>query len=428
MNLTFSEINKQITKDTVTITSRLLSIKHDSKFVKGVFEKLPKKTKKMANLRCGLWYHQKFDSTCYFKSTDGHAYHWNFSTSRLNLNVVQEIIQNEIVAIVDSTRKGKLLPDSISKTIPIWAYVLNSVINKIGNRNWSFELDLPKGISKNEKSQIEDLIPKFIENFRNCGLDFESILLMQKPMKCFFVSPVHQFKEFEEDVSNLNFHPLILICASDPSFDEKTFSWRYIQGAGDDHQTWGKGLTPELFWKFEDEILEDEEFISEIIDEKNAKGAADKLQNYVKKLTQIGNTNLFIGSSICEIPSEYATIFCCIKPENKPEISLYVEISDSKKNKSLENNLNFAMEFIKEHIKSSKIAIICSTGNNESVCVACAALALFYNEKNNFDENGSKKLSKQYLRSNMSYISSFVTSATPSRNLMKQLNRYFLSK
>ena len=392
-------------------------------------------------MRCGLWYHPNFDSTCYFKSTDGHAYHWNFSTSRLNLNVIKEIIENEIVVIVDSTRKGKLLPDSITKTIPIWTFVVNSVLNSIGNKNWNFELDLPKGISKNEKLQIEELIPKFIDIFMNCGVDFESIVCLKKPMKCFFVSPLQKYERFDEDVSNLNFHPIILLSASDPSFDEKTFSWRYIQGAGDDHQTWGKGLTPQLFWKFENEILEDEDFIDEIIDEKNAKGSADKLQNFVMKLTQIGKSNIFIGSSFCDISDEYSTIFASIKPEKKPKSSIYVEISDSKKNKSLEKNLKLALDFIEENLKcDKKIAIICSTGNNESVCIACAALISFYDDKckkisiqilkvskDNFIEKPIKKPSKQSLRNKISYISSFITSATPSRNLMKQLNRYFLS-
>lgn len=36
--------------------------------------------------------------------------------------------------IVDSTRKGKRFPDSMSKTIPIWACVMNRAISNHKNR------------------------------------------------------------------------------------------------------------------------------------------------------------------------------------------------------------------------------------------------------------------------------------------------------
>lgn len=36
--------------------------------------------------------------------------------------------------IVDSTRKGKRFPDSMSKTIPIWTCVLNRAIFNYRNR------------------------------------------------------------------------------------------------------------------------------------------------------------------------------------------------------------------------------------------------------------------------------------------------------
>ncbi|KAJ0524400.1 putative tRNA A64-2'-O-ribosylphosphate transferase, rit1 domain-containing protein [Helianthus annuus] len=36
--------------------------------------------------------------------------------------------------IVDSTRKGKRFPDSMSKTIPIWTCVLNRAISNYSNK------------------------------------------------------------------------------------------------------------------------------------------------------------------------------------------------------------------------------------------------------------------------------------------------------
>jgi tRNA A64-2'-O-ribosylphosphate transferase len=65
----------------------------------------------LANLRCGLWYLQRYDNTCYFKSADGHAGLCNFSYTRLNLHVAQCAAEKGGVVIVDSTRKGKTYPD-----------------------------------------------------------------------------------------------------------------------------------------------------------------------------------------------------------------------------------------------------------------------------------------------------------------------------
>jgi hypothetical protein len=140
-------------------------------------------------------------------------------------------------------------------------------------------------------------------------------------------------------------------------------------------------LTPELFWKFEDEILFDEEYINEIFDDRNSKGALDQLQNVVKNLTQIGETKIYIGSKESEISDEFSIVSCSVK---RIEKCLNVEIVDNKKNKNLENNLKKALNFIEENLNNDKkIAIICNSGNNESICVAVAALVSFFDDKSN---------------------------------------------
>ena len=82
------------------------------------------------NERCGLWYlppnEQK--DTSYFKSTDGHTGQWSFSLRRLNFHLLPIISAYGGIAIIDSTRKGKLMPDALLKTIPIWCAVLNTIL------------------------------------------------------------------------------------------------------------------------------------------------------------------------------------------------------------------------------------------------------------------------------------------------------------
>lgn len=69
--------------------------------------------------------------------------------------------------IVDSTRRGKRLPDALSKTIPIWCAVINRVISKsqCSASNWDSALHtLPSIISRSEHAQIEVLIDGFAQN------------------------------------------------------------------------------------------------------------------------------------------------------------------------------------------------------------------------------------------------------------------------
>jgi len=97
------------------------------------------------NKRNGLWYvpgplsalpSRRPPSTapapawCYFKSTDGHGTpeHWKFSLSRLNLHTLTHIFSNEGTCIVDSTRRGKRFPDSLTVTVPVWCAVMNMIL------------------------------------------------------------------------------------------------------------------------------------------------------------------------------------------------------------------------------------------------------------------------------------------------------------
>jgi hypothetical protein len=64
----------------------------------------------------------------YFKSTDGHVGAWAFSHTRLNLGVVISAAERGGAVIVDATRHGKRFPDSLSRTVPLWAAVINELV------------------------------------------------------------------------------------------------------------------------------------------------------------------------------------------------------------------------------------------------------------------------------------------------------------
>jgi tRNA A64-2'-O-ribosylphosphate transferase len=79
---------RRIKRRETTLYNALRSVADDAAFVAEVAALWPA-LPLVANLRCGLWYTppRAFVATCYFKSTDGHAGNWSFSTARLNLHL-----------------------------------------------------------------------------------------------------------------------------------------------------------------------------------------------------------------------------------------------------------------------------------------------------------------------------------------------------
>ena len=133
------------------IFDRLKSIAADADFVRAVCR--PFGLPILANLRAGAWCttppalrpppiqsrcrHRRYlppdewDGSCYFKSTDGHAGHWAFSRARLNWHVLAVAAEAGGVVLVDSTRRGRSLPDALAKTVPIWACVINRAVQAV---------------------------------------------------------------------------------------------------------------------------------------------------------------------------------------------------------------------------------------------------------------------------------------------------------
>ncbi|KAD6454833.1 hypothetical protein E3N88_09539 [Mikania micrantha] len=221
------------------------SIHEDSIFVSEIAQLWPE-LPLVANMRCGLWYAKKFHSSCYFKSTDGHTNNLSFNTSRLNLHVATLAGQRGGCMIVDSTRKGKRFPDSMSKTIPIWTCVLNRAIlnyrNKMNGINkpkeggtsaqncgttvqesleWDSSLHLPLWVPDTEKIRIDSKLNEWVKVLETSGVDIASISsLLKKPLRPLWISQktVIWLNEVP-DYHDWDFTPIILISASASTVD-----------------------------------------------------------------------------------------------------------------------------------------------------------------------------------------------------------------
>lgn len=311
-HLDINSITKELRKDSLSVKNRLQSILYDAIFVDTLNGKFGYPL--IPNERCGLWYlaPDKQQQTSYFKSTDGHTNQWLFSLRRLNFHLLPLIGQFGGIAVVDSTRKGKLIPDALLKTIPIWCAVLNTIlfegdedndiitelgveadsvdakflVNLRNEYNWVM---VPNSVvSASERDQISKRIHLFVEEVQKLGLITKEKLIenlggIKKPLVPQWYFPgckMHDntndepfFFDYKDKAilqnpyftiqcitaskkTNEQGGAKMTVRSSDNNEDIKLTSWYYVQGSADDHELWvtkdvcnGK-LTPNFCWDY----------------------------------------------------------------------------------------------------------------------------------------------------------------------------------
>lgn len=474
-----------------SIFNSLRSIYEDSIFVSeisNIYPQLPL----IANLRCGLWYNSKFESTCYFKSTDGHTNNWSFSTARLNLHVAELAGQRRGCMIVDSTRKGKRFPDSMSKTIPIWCCVINRAIFKRKEKDfcdkelkyisdtWDCSLHLPLWVSSTEKAAIEDRIEEWVNDLESCGADIDSVTSsLKKPLRPLWISQKSVIWLNEvPDCDSFDFTPIILVSASATHGEiqqrrTSEFSWHYIPGAGDDEESWSRGLSPDLFWKHVYEIIDCgpencNQKVSEIVEKERVywsqRGVfspqvivrTQKLGGQLlsdqesligsqprnTKITYseeecflhwIGETNVAVARS-CNVDRVSASVDCILNCDSQTVTFssssaysyLHLPVLTSKLDRfSLLNGLSRAIDFAKLNLnKQRKLLVCCHDGEDISICVCLAIITALFDEKGCLD-NGqyfmNSGITKWEMRKRLVFVCKYAINARPSRGNLKQV-------
>ncbi|KAM9957786.1 hypothetical protein ACTFIW_012757 [Dictyostelium discoideum] len=445
-------------KGELGVFNRLQSIYHDSNFVEKVRESLYKDLPLVANLRCGLWYSEKFDAKVYFKSTDGHYGNWSFSTNRLNLHLLDIVNKFNGAIIVDSTRKGKKFPDSFSRTIPIWTCVINRVLLILKKQQqkqqkqqevekeeeeieWDTELNMPGWVSDSEKDQVENkVVNKFVNQLLECGADLSGFCKsVKKPLRPIWIC-VESILQWSDSIVNpeeLKFHPLYLVSCSDNRREGHPSYRQYVQGAGDDEEQWSFGLTPQLFWSNHKEILAQnrdyiEDYISQLLlDSKiNSIEIVDEISNEndnninnnnninnidFGEIDKVGETNFYISDSLkClnnKIWNKFDIILNCSEiiykgivneEEGKDQVRksnyLHLPIREGKIGKNdLFNQLQQAEDFIiKKLIENSnyKILIHSTTGKANCVSITMAIITKYFLKYNINNNNNNNNNNK----------------------------------
>lgn len=389
---------KSIRRSALSIPNRLRSILADAQFVKEVsdYYKLPL----IANERCGSWYIEPTDKlgSTYFKSTDGHHGQWDFSRRRLNLQLLPVLGDYGGAVVVDSTRRGKNLPDAFSKTVPIWVAVINrALFPELPSLHQLQTPPAPNDLGQSEIAQIEAKLDGFVACWTDLGLDLGNLRnVLKRPIRVTWAIN-GRFEAGSGDYSDQETltplecpsHRLVLCSASRRVRGAEISEGGYIQGAGDDSEGWSHGLTPQAFWKHKEVLMQShEDELHQLIQQLLKK---DEISGHTsKQITKISPTsNLHIGIGPVEIVHGFDLVLNC---QNKGcgtsanVVNLGCRLGKLG-SKDLRNKLSIVSQIVgNELLKNdqSQVLVTCATGKDLSAGVAVALLCLFYNDEGEF--------------------------------------------
>lgn len=163
------------------------------------------------------------------------------------------------------------MPDSLSKTVPVWCCVLNrALFPELGDSHGLYVP--PNVVSESEKSQMLSRIPGFADSLKQLNLDLAGLRAqISRPIRPTWVtqetdlSHYHDRDEVHEDNWSddeygarifESFRPVICCTSSRRVTDgEMSGHSGYVQGAGDDTENWAHGLTPPVFWDNAEQLL-----------------------------------------------------------------------------------------------------------------------------------------------------------------------------
>ncbi|CAG7926892.1 unnamed protein product [Penicillium olsonii] len=443
-----SQTLSSLRRSALSVSNRLQSIEDDAKFVQEVADHygLPL----VANERCGSWYIPPTTKvgSAYFKSTDGHTGQWDFSFRRLNLQLLplvkdhgglgRLIIYNgpktdhalASCVIVDSTRRGKLMPDALSKTVPIWSAVINRALFPSQTAYHPVQLP-PNYLGESEEAQIENRIDRFVHSLKSLKLDLDGLReQIGKPIQ---VAWANRSYFHPSDLQKSDDCRLLVLCSASRRVHGAEMSeGGYIQGAGDDSEGWAYGLTPPVFWANR-EILKNtpEDDLPDLIQRLVSE---HKQLDVARDATLVAPTkNLFITSTgAANEASGYDLVIDCNGSPAEGDVQRLGLGCDTGKlgSRDLRKSLDKVRDFVVARFEAnpdSSLLVTCGSGKDLSAGTLLAIICLFYNDEGGFDASLSKRtISKQFIRQRLAWLVSSKHDVNPSRATLQSVNAFLM--
>lgn len=254
---------------------------------------------------------------------------------------------------------------------------------------------------------------------------------IQKPLRPIWTlqtSPLPESKPSFPD-----YHPIVLCSASRRVNGAESSEGGYIQGAADDHEAWARGLTPTIFWKNKDKLLNTNEenlpsLITALINQERGPDALPILIN--------PTTNLYISTTQNLDIAPFDAIISCT-PE--PLTTTHQEHVKSKKylhlrcqtgklgSRDLRAQLAYLPAFFSSLPSSpEKILVCCPTGKDLSVGAALAVLCLYADESGKIStERREGKIDKTFIKQRLAWLTTNPT-LNPPRGTLQSVNAFLM--
>lgn len=376
------------------------------------------------------------------------------------------------------------MPDALSKTVPIWCSVLNRAL--FPDLPWSHPLRVPpNAVSPSEASQIEALVPGFVAAFAALGLDPGPLRrrLRGRPLRPFWVTPEDDLDclggldlrarvgvgdgndEDEEEggvAEGSSFHPVVCCTSSRRVVGagaEIGEAAGYIQGAGDDTENWARGLTADVFWRHQGELLAAPEaelpgLIARLLAEAGSEdggaggttvAGATAAAKEVRRVAS--GINVFVGT-LAAREAALAQGSCVVtlvpratEQSSWVKSSTWMEAGLGKSkaaSRSLRDALPRICDFVSRFLRTEpetaegdapekRVVVLCESGKDLSVGVALAIYCWCFDPSGNVrQDDGRESFNKTAIRVKLGHIMTTMPDANPSRATLQSVNSYLM--
>lgn len=322
------------------------------------------------------------------------------------------------------------MPDALSTTIPIWCTIINLTL--LPNNPLSQLLHLPPSLPPTTHAQITALLPYFLSSLAALNLTLPTSLT--KPLRPFWITQDSVLGESTDQQIFEDYRPVICCTASRRVVRSEMDEEGYIQGAGDDSENWGHGLTPTIFWQHAQELLEEAEA-----------GLPNLIRIFVAQHStdvKEGETTVKLTHhvSVCPLPLDSDSDCCIALTSNVTpreawiKSPRYMEIGLGK-HKAASKNLRLAFPdicaFVSENFRLStspedwQLVAACESGRDISVGTALALSCYLFDEDGNV-RNRDVGFTKTMVKIRLGRFMSVFPGANPSRATLQSVNSFLM--
>lgn len=218
---------------------------------------------------------------------------------------------------------------------------------------------------------------------------------LAKPLRPLWITP--SSSTLPNLTNDLDFFPIICLSASRQVEDglERGNGYCYVQGSGDDHESWAHGLTPEIFWEHRNDIqTASPEYIEAVVDRlvNTQPGASSISRTPIARVQDRVQIGTFISISPNSRLASQAILV--VDEELQVEGALVLRVPSSKAGQlQFMTAIPKALAAAEELLEKGEVVRIASKGSLDmAIVMAMAVLQRFFDDEGQHLDNRSAYL------------------------------------